>query len=193
MKDNNTSKNINSDKVKTFLEVAGQGYSCHFATGTEQERALGAKLLLSEVLEYVIQGLGVIPEVNGVKITEPNGLKYIASDSTPDRKEMLDGLADVAYTMFWNSVKFGIPLETAYDLVCDNNLSKFVIVAGTEYKSGILPKSDWHLGQNVTWPDSVTTVEVVEVNGIHYAAGKDSTGKVQKPSTYKSVVLDDLL
>ena len=94
---------MKSDKIQQFMELADQAYSKRFSTGSVDERKLGAQLLLSEVLEYVIQGLGIHPEFNGVKITDANDFAYIESNTAPDKKEMLDGLADVAYTMYWNA------------------------------------------------------------------------------------------
>ncbi|MCB0321662.1 MAG: hypothetical protein KDD60_12110, partial [Bdellovibrionales bacterium] len=100
---------------------------------------------------------------------------------------------DVAYTMFWNAVKFGVPLEEAFELVCDNNLSKFVPLPEWKGQSGPLAQDKWDLGQGVQWPESVVSVDVVQVRGAFYAVGKDESGKVRKPSTYESVDLSGLL
>lgn len=184
---------MKSDKIQQFFHLAGQTYGHEFHEGSEADRELGAQLLLSEVLEYVIHGLGVTPIVDGQPITKPNDVVYEANGGSPDRKEMLDGLADVAYTMFWNKVKFGMPLESAFELVCDNNLSKFVRLDAWNSGAGLVPEEHWHLHQEVVWPESVASVEVLEVDGIFFAVGKDSTGKVRKPSTYTSVDLSELL
>src|SRR5947207_2427398 len=111
---------MKDDKIRTFISLTGRHASSSFDVGTESDRRLGAQLLLSEVLEYIVHGLGIIPEVDGIKLAEPEALSYAAVD-LPDREQMLDGLADVAYTMYWNSVTFGVPLEEAFDHVCDNN------------------------------------------------------------------------
>lgn len=185
---------MKSDKIQQFMEIADQTFSHRFCEGSEEERALGAQLLLSEVLEYVIHGLGVTPVVDGQPITEPNEVEYTTNGgAAPDKKEMLDGLADVAYTMFWNKVKFGVPLEQAFEMVCDNNLSKFVALPDWSEGPGNVPREKWDLGLNVDWPESVASVDVVKVNGMHFAVGKDSSGKVRKPSTYSSVDLSELL
>jgi len=184
---------MKSDKIQQFFHLAGQVCGDEFHEGSESDRELGAQLLLSEVLEYVIHGLGVTPYIDGQPITKPNDVVYKANGGRPDREEMLDGLADVAYTMFWNKVKFGIPLESAFELVCDNNLSKFVRLDEWQQGAGILSEAEWHLNQEVTWPESVVSVEVLEVRGTFFAVGKDSTGKVRKPSTYASVDLSSLL
>ena len=179
------------DKVAAFIALAGQKASSTFVTGTPDQRKLGAQLLLSEVLEYCIKGLGVTPEFQGTKLTDPNGLSYTASEE-PSKEEMLDGLADTAYTMYWNAVTFGIPLEEGFDLVCDNNLEKFVLL--THWKEGerVLEMQEWDCAKNITWPQEVVAVRVIAVQGNFYAVGVDKTGKVRKPSSYKSVELSHL-
>lgn len=183
---------MNADKIKKFMELAGQELASNFEVGSEEKRKLGAQLLLSEVLEYVIKGLGVIPEYQGTKIEDANALKYHAEKQV-DRLEMLDGLADVAYTMYWNACAFGIPLEDGFELVCDNNLEKFISLGDSADQATELPKDIWHCNKNVSWPNEVTKVEVVRVKNELFAVGKDSTGKVRKPSSYSSVDLSQLL
>jgi len=187
---------MNADKIRTFIGLAGQELPEKFIAGDESKRKLGAQLLLSEVLEYVIKGLGVVPSVNGTPITEPDQLQYSIAKQ-PNPIEMLDGLADVAYTMYWNSESFGVPLETAFERVCDNNLEKFVLLERNtkqnEINEGGLQESEWHCGKNVSWPKEVTKVEVIKIENQFFAVGKDVNGKVRKPSTYSPVELEDLL
>ena len=174
------------------MALAGQEVAQSFDPRSEAERKLGAQLLLSEVLEYVINGLGVIPEVNGIKITKPDDLHYHA-EAEPNQLEMLDGLADVAYTMYWNQSAFGLPLEAGFEVVCDNNLEKFVKLSGWATGKRELSRDEWNCKLDVTWPPEVTVVQVVHFQGEPYAVGKDSRGKVRKPSTYKPVDLHPLL
>ena len=182
---------MKADKIGMFMTLAGQKVSNSFDPCSDHERKLGAQLLLSEVLEYVIKGLGVHPVVNGQKITEPDALDYeIAKDS--DHVEMLDGLADVAYTMYWNSNCFGLRLEEAFELVCDNNLEKFVKLDSWSEQARPLEREEWDCGKSVQWPPEVVAVEVIEVGKEFYAVGKDERGKVRKPSTYRSVDLSPL-
>lgn len=183
---------MDASKIEKFMQLAGQSVREKMHSGDPRSRALGAQLLLSEVLEYVVHGLGVVPEVNGVKITAPDALTYHA-EGTPDHEEMVDGLADVAYTMFWNACAFGIPLSEAFELVCDNNLEKFVKLEGWERGECELHQSEWHCHQEVSWPEEVVRVEVLKVSGEFYAVGKDSRGKVRKPSTYQPVDLARLV
>lgn len=179
-------------KVKEFIYLAGQSSSEGFVTGDPKKRALGAQLLLSEVLEYVIKGLGVIPSINGTPITEPESLHYDPCNE-PDKLDMVDGLADTAYTMYWNAITFGIPLESAYDLVCDNNLEKFVLLS--EWKQGEkeIPQSEWALQQGIVWPPEVVSVSSIKVGAHFYAVGKDKNGKVRKPSSYSQVDLSQFV
>jgi len=184
---------MNSEKIRKFMALGGQLASDKFVVGTEQQRKLGAQLLLSEVLEYVVSGLGVVPEFGGMKITDPNGLKYNASQVAPDKLEMLDGLADVAYTMYWNAEAFGVPLEEGFDLVCDNNLEKFVRLDAQQFALGVLAPEDWHCAKDISWPSEVIQVEVIQYKDERYAVGKDKNGKVRKPSSYESVDLEGLV
>lgn len=183
---------MNGKKVAKFMALAGQTIPSEFTEGDEAHRKLGAQLLLSEVLEYVVHGLGVTPEFKGVKITDPNALEYHV-ETKPDQKEMLDGLSDVAYTMYWNSNCFGLPLDAAYELVCDNNLEKFVKLGNWARGKQALERSEWDCKLDIKWPDEVVKVQVVEVEGEPFAVGKDVRGKVRKPSSYRSVDLSPLL
>ena len=183
---------MNSEKVKLFLELAGQGFSDKFIEDSPAKRELGAQLLLSEVLEYVIKGLGVTPSFNGVEITDADALRY-ESKREVNKVEMLDGLADVAYTMYWNSLTFGAPLEEAFDLVCDNNLEKFVKLDSWSNGACVVEQNNWHLGCDVAWPKDVVKVEVISVAGDFYGVGKDERSKVRKPCHFKSVDLSPLV
>jgi hypothetical protein len=183
---------MDSSKIKKFMQLAGQETRQKLTSGDPAQRALGAQLLLSEVLEYVIKGLGVTPYVKDTPITEPDALRYEAAKQA-DHEEMIDGLADVAYTMYWNSCAFGVPLEEAFELVCDNNLEKFVKLQDYNGEPRTLEQSEWHCNQNVAWPQEVARVEVLKVDGDFFAVGKDARGKVRKPSTYRPVDLAPLV
>lgn len=185
---------MDSHKIRQFLQLAGQKLPERFEVGEDATRALGAQLLLSELMEYIVKGLKIIPEYKGVGIDDPEGFTYKPiSGEVPDKKEMLDGLADVAYTMYWNSEAFKIPLEPAFELVCDNNLSKFVRLDGWTRGEGPLEAPDWDCALGISWPPEVSSVSVKKVDGIYFAVGKDARGKVRKPSSYTPVSLDALL
>ena len=183
---------MDAEKVKKFIQLAGQGIPESFTARDSKTRALGAQLLLSEVLEYVIKGLGLNPEIGGVKITDADSVSFSPARDEPDHLEMLDGLADVAYTMYWNAAAFGLCLEEAFQLVCDNNLDKFVRLDGWQGKEGRLEPACWHCGQNVSWPPEVASIEVVRIGTEWYAVGKDAAGKVRKPCHYRAVDLSVL-
>ena len=102
-------------------------------------------------------------------------------------------MADVAYTMFWNALAFGIPLEKAYDLVCDNNLQKFVRLPWWKGEVRALERDEWHCRLGVEWPPEVVQVEVIGYQDQFFAVGKDKHGKVRKPSTFSAVALEELL
>ncbi len=182
---------MESSKVRKFMSLGGQEVSQSFSPHSEAQRRLGAQLLLSEVLEYVIHGLGVVPEFEGKKITSPDDLHYHSAEA-PDVTEMLDGLADVAYTMYWNALAFGLPLEKAFDMVCDNNLEKFVRLGEWARGRQELGPSEWDCRVDVHWPNEVVRVDVIDYRGELYAVGKDARGKVRKPSSYSPVDLSAL-
>lgn len=184
---------MDDSKIRTFMQLAGQEYPARLDLRDEATRKLGAQLLLSETLEYVIKGLGVIPEFDGIKITAPDQLHYHTSGTAPDSIEMLDGLSDVAYTMYWNSVAFALPLEEAFRRVCENNLQKFVRLSNWKQGPGVVEKSQWDLGLAIKWPAEVASVEVLKIDSALFAVGKDARGKVRKPSSYSSVELTDLI
>ena len=184
---------MTGDKIRTFITLAGQELAESLNEGSAEQRRLGAQLLLSEVLEYVIDGLGVIPEVDGTPITEPDKLHYRTSDRPVSQLEMVDGLADVAYTMYWNAETFGVPLEEAFTLVCDNNLEKFVELGDATSATGRIERDQWHCNCDVTWPEDVVQVEIVQAQQRYFAVGKDKSGKVRKPSSYQTVDLTPLL
>ena len=179
-------------KVRQFMQLAGQSCPKNFTSADPKTRALGAQLLLSEVLEYVIHGLNVTPTFNGTPITEPNQLQYDAASSF-DKEHMLDGLSDTAYTMYWNALTFGLPLEEAFEVVCDNNLEKFVKLEFWSEGERPLESNEWDCKREITWPPEVVAVKVVKVGQEFYAVGTDKSGKVRKPSTYKPVDLKPLL
>jgi len=184
---------MNDEKIRKFLKLAGQSAADSLSTGSAELRKLGAQLLLSEVLEYVVYGLGVTPVIDGHSITKPDDLHYETGEDAPDKLEMIDGLADVAYTMYWNSVAFGVPLEEAFELVCDNNLEKFVKLSNWNDGERELALEEWHCCCAVSWPKEVVQVSAVKVENDFYAVGRDERGKVRKPSTYQAVDLNDLI
>lgn len=183
---------VSSDKVALFMQLAGHGQETRPDLASDELRVLGAHLLLSEVLEFVIKGLGVTPHIGDTPISDPEGIRYKATHPV-DTTMMLDGLADVGYTMWWNALAFGMPLARAYELVCKNNLEKFVLLGPWARGRTELPPEEWHCHLGIRWPDDVVTVAVIAVNGESYAVGKDAKGKVRKPSSYRSVDLTELL
>jgi hypothetical protein len=95
--------------------------------------------------------------------------------------------------MYWNACAFGIPLEEAFDLVCDNNLEKFVKLESWNAGECELAREEWHCHLGVQWPSEVVRVVVLDIRGEYFAVGKDARGKVRKPSTYQSVDLEPLV
>lgn len=183
---------MNGDKVAKFIKLSGREVSEVCNLKSEKDRELGAQLLLSELLEYIIKGLGVSLIVDGTEIKDPESVKYKAVKQ-PNKIEALDGLADVAYTLWWNALTFGLPVSEAFEMVCDNNLEKFVKLSNWNSGSRELSKDEWHCFKDIKWPDSVVRVISVLVGSEFYAVGFDANGKVRKPSSYNSIDLSALL
>ncbi|MCB0344754.1 MAG: hypothetical protein KDD66_06540 [Bdellovibrionales bacterium] len=183
---------MKGNKVQKFMQLGGQEVAVELDMRDERTRKLGAQLLLTEVLEYVIKGLQVTPIIKGTKVEDPNDVQFEVNGE-PDAVEMLDGLADVAYTMYWNALAFGLPLEEGFDLVCDNNLEKFVQLEGWTSAPGPVEQGKWDCGEGAEWPEEVAHVEVIKIDEEHFAVGKDSTGKVRKPVSFRSVQLSHLV
>ena len=184
---------MQGEKIAKFMALAGQEKGLEVNSVDLEFRKLAAHLLLSETLEYVIRGLGLNPVFEDGQLKSAEAVEYQDSGNAPDKLEMLDGLADVAYTMYWNMHAFGMNLEEAFERVCDNNLEKFVKLSGWGGQTGALPQDKWDLDAQISWPAEVASVEVLSIKGEYFAVGKDVTGKVRKPSSYKSVSLEDLI
>jgi hypothetical protein len=89
---------MKSDKVRQFIALAGNKMPAHATAGTLELRRLGAGLILSETLEFITRGLGLSPIICGQLCSDAQALEFEHTASS-DLEEMLDGLADVAYTM----------------------------------------------------------------------------------------------
>ncbi len=178
--------------IELFMRLAGQNLPGSFVVPDEGVRKLGAQLLLTELLEYIIHGLGVTPTINGTRVTKSEDVSFEVSDEV-DLTESLDGLADIAYTMYWNAIALGAPLEEAFTLVCENNLQKFVKLDRANFSPGPLVNELWGCGEGITWPAEVMTVTAILIGEELFAVGKDGRGKVRKPSSYKAVDLSRLV
>lgn len=183
---------MDSKSVEIFMRLAGQKLPSSFAAPDAGIRKLGAQLLLTELLEYIIHGLGVTPVINGTKVTKSEEVSFEVTEAV-DLTECLDGLADVAYTMYWNALALGAPLEKAFELVCANNLEKFVKLDRGAFSEGELARDRWECGRGITWPPEVVSVTAIQVGDGLFAVGKDGRGKVRKPSSYAPVDLTPLM
>ena len=183
---------MNGEQVELFVELAGGVPAASIASSSEKLRILGAGLILSETLEYIIKGLGLTITVGSQKISDPQSFSFDFA-GPPVAEDMLDGLADIAYTLYWNAIMFQLPIEAGFKAVCENNLQKFVSLSEGEFSAGEVVKEHWHLNRDVHWPDEVVSVVVVATRHGLFAVGKDANGKVRKPSTYTPLSLTPLL
>jgi len=185
-------RSIDGRSVAMFMQLAGLKLPQNFSVPDENIRKLGAQLLLTELLEYIIHGLGVTPIINGTRVSKSEDVSFEIHGDV-NLTECLDGLADVGYTMFWNAKVLGAPLEEAYRLVCENNLQKFVELDGAQFLAGPIARERWGCNQGVEWPSEVSCVTAVAVEQELFAVGKDERGKVRKPSSYRPVDLAKLV
>ena len=95
--------------------------------------------------------------------------------------------------MYWNALAYNLKLEEAFNLVCDNNLEKFVLLESWNEAARPLESAEWHCNLNIAWPPEVVSVEILKIGGNFFAVGKDQHGKVRKPSSFRPVDLSGLV
>lgn len=107
------------------------------------------------------------------------------SHSVVDEKELLDGVVDIAYTLFGLmqiTEQLGYDVEGALEAVCVNNDSKFVRTIEEANETAVIYEEQ---GIEV----DIRYNEVYDV----FAVVRKSDGKLLKCKGHKSVVLDQFL
>ena len=118
------------ERVRYFMEQAGQTVNDKYTEPTEEQRKLAARLILEEAVETVT-ALGFFPvtmkpgeqaTVVPIRVgTErPRPIKPL------DIVEVIDGLCDTEYVLKWTWNLLGLNDEKYLDEVCDNNDLKVV-------------------------------------------------------------------
>ena len=179
------------ENAKRFHEAFNLPVNQPGYTPIVEERLLRGNLMLEEVLEHLIVGLGL-----RLKYNAPNGSTWIIGpDELSEKLEMtyrgdeynpvetLDGIADVKVIANGTGVAFGLPVPAADLMVYDSNMSKLLfgkpIVNGVT--EGYRPRAACHT-DDPSWHD--------EEPGFRADL---PVGKVLKPAHYVAPDIASLL
>lgn len=102
-----------------------------------------------------------------------------------DKKELLDGIVDIAYTLFGlmqAAEQLGYDVDGALEAVCLNNDTKFVKTVEEANETAVIYEE-----QGI--PVDIRYNEQYDV----FAVVRKLDGKVMKPKGYQSVLLDEFL
>jgi len=118
--------------VKDFMRFFGQA-TPERPTGLDEETSkLRATLILEEVFETIIKGLGltvtIVDDFGGEAKVSEAGLKQISfqfkKEKETDLVELADGVADIAFVSEGTAVAAGIDMEPIHAEVARSNESK---------------------------------------------------------------------
>lgn len=118
------------EKVRRFMELAGQELPTKPCVPDEKTRLLRAKLILEEALE-TIQALGIEPYTSsggGMHASEIPLTEYYLGfkfKGEPNLVEIADGCADIMVVTTGTALACGINPEPIQELVDNANLDKF--------------------------------------------------------------------
>lgn len=111
------------DRVKAFMQNAGQATPEGLAVPDAETRILRAKLILEEALETV-EALGVqVDTAEGTRI-DREALAFAATE-TVDVEGVVDGCADISVVTVGTLIAFGVDDEPILEEVDAANLRKF--------------------------------------------------------------------
>lgn len=167
-------------QVKEFMVTFGQDCP-NFPTEevSLETRKMRARIMLEEVLETIIAGLGldVIITWNGEMRLAPKSPFGFEEVKKVDLVELADGLADQHYVGYCGTGNaFGLDMEEIFDNVHQSNMSKI-------------------------WPEKLVREKVDEIENGNYNLTKVENGyivkrpdgKVVKPETYTSPKLKEII
>ncbi|MDE2957910.1 MAG: hypothetical protein OXU68_13035 [Bacteroidota bacterium] len=109
-------------RVKAFMEKAGQDAPATVTIPNEKTRRLRASLILEEALETV-QALGFEVVANGTRIGDHDF--ELQTRGAPDLEGVVDGCADISVVTIGTLVAFGVEDEPVLEEVDRANLRKF--------------------------------------------------------------------
>jgi predicted HAD superfamily Cof-like phosphohydrolase len=119
------------NKVKEFMQKAGQHTPDCLTIPSKENRELRVKLLLEEVLELAkASGVDIRQFTdNGNVIHEPLSMDNCIVEATSDIVdvvEVADAIADINYVSYGCAVTYGIDMEPVEKEVHRSNMSKFI-------------------------------------------------------------------
>lgn len=112
-------KSLHQRRVEEFMRLAGQEVPGHPVEPSRITRELRAVLLMEEVLETIIDGLGC-----KIIFSPDNQFTFQATEKF-DIVKLADGCADVSVVNIGTLSACGISDERLLDIVDKNNLEKF--------------------------------------------------------------------
>lgn len=114
------------DRVRQFMELAGQEVPSRPGIPNEETRLLRARLILEEALETV-EALGVTPLFScaeGEKEITSQSVRLHA-DREPSLLDIIDGCCDTIVVTTGTLIACGVPDVPFQEAVDQNNLAKF--------------------------------------------------------------------
>jgi predicted HAD superfamily Cof-like phosphohydrolase len=175
-------------RIKQFMEFAGQSCPDKPTQLDEQTAKLRAVLILEEAFETITKGLGLIisiaqssgtPTINWeeVEITARNlkhdslSIEFI-KEKEVDLVELADGISDISVVSYGAALAAGIDMEPIDKEVSDSNLSK-----------------GWKLEELNTRPEGSTVSGPID----NLYVVKRSDGKMLKSPSYKPANIRNII
>lgn len=114
------------DRVRRFMQLAGQVTPDAPAGMDAKTRELRARLLMEEVLETIVDGLGVDIDLSAtIDSACIDDFEFYAQESEYNATQLLDGCCDVNVITTGTLIAAGMADAEPQRLVDENNLAKF--------------------------------------------------------------------
>ena len=136
-------KSKHYEKVKTFMEKAGQEINTVPTEPSEETRQLRAALIIEEALE-TIHAMGIEVTFNDEKELTIDALDYWDTEKYKvDIEQVADGCADLRVVTTGTLISFGINDEELQDEVDASNLRKFAVGHTTRKDGKHIKPPNW--------------------------------------------------
>ncbi len=129
------------ERVRRFMEQAGQDTPSALTIPDEHTRLLRARLILEEALETV-HALGVEVQLGGQSVTFEE-CSFAAQGDT-DLAGVVDGCADISVVTIGTLIAFGVDDDPVLREVDEANLRKFGPGGYTRDDGKWIKPPDWH-------------------------------------------------
>ena len=128
------------NRVREFMEKAGQDTPTAVTIPDERTRLLRARLILEEALE-TLQALGVEVQLSGERVTFEDC--SLAARGEVDLEGVVDGCADISVVTVGTLIAFGVDDEPVLREVDEANLRKFGPGGYTRADGKWIKPPDW--------------------------------------------------